>query len=88
MYRETEEEKEKREHFEFGQKWGISAPHFAPQSHRTDPYDMHYDPYAYYEQMRSEKRPHYTDDDERYELDFNRRTPREIYKPKKKSKKS
>lgn len=89
VYRETEEEKERREHFEFGAKWGVQTPKsWAPRSHRRDPYDVHYDPYEYYEEARSEQRPHWTDDDEKFELDFNRKAPREIYRSKKKSKKS
>ncbi len=42
---------------------------------------MHYDPYLPMEQMRSEKRPHWTDDDEGYSLDF-KRQPRDVYMPR------
>ena len=47
-YRETEHDREAREHFEFGARWGAQAhaPYYAPESHRRDPWDMHYDPYS------------------------------------------
>ena len=71
LYRETAEEKEAREHFEFGARYGKIDPAFyspAPQSHRYDPYDMHYDPYEMFH--KPEARPHWTDDDEKYSVDF------------------
>ena len=82
LYRETDEEKEAREHFEFGQRWGATSPYYAPKSHRQDPFDAHYDPYIPLEHMRSEKRPHWTDDDEGFSLDFGRQ-PRDVYVPRK-----
>jgi hypothetical protein len=50
-----------REHFEFGHRYGTPSfgrpSHiydYAPESHRRDPYDMHYDPYEPFERFRSE----------------------------------
>jgi hypothetical protein len=81
LYRESPEEKEAREHFEFGQRWGAGAPapFYAPESHRRDPFDAHFDPYLPMEEMRSETRPHWTDDDEGFSLDFAMQ-PRDIYR--------
>lgn len=53
---------------------------YAPESHRRDPFDIHYDPYEPFERLRSEKRPHWTDDDEGFTMDFALQ-PRSIYRP-------
>lgn len=89
-YMETPYEREAREHFEFGLRYG-SQPYlvgrpahpydFAPESHRRDPYDIHYDPYEPFERLRAESRPHWTDDDEKFTMDFARQ-PRDIFRPK------
>ena len=86
VHRETEEEREAREHFEFGARYGIQAPHYAPESHRRDPWDEHYDPYSPYYDHHSEIRPHWTDDDEGYTMDFARQH-RDVFTTKRKSKK-
>ena len=85
---ETPYEREMREHFEFGRRYGTPSfgrpSHiydYAPESHRMDPYDMHYDPYEPFERFRSEQRPHWTDDDEGFTMDFARQ-PRDIFRPK------
>jgi len=71
---ESPEEREAREHFEFGQRWGRPAHiyDYAPMSHRRDPLDIHYDPYEPFERLRAERRPHWTDDDEGFTMDFAR----------------
>ena len=69
--RETELEREAREHYEFGEQWGAPAPYYPiPESHKRDPWDMHFDPYLVYEEAHSEKRPHWTDDDEGFSMDL------------------
>ena len=86
LYRETEEEREAREHYEFGARWGVPLPYYAPDSYQRAHYDVDYDPYTMYEKAHSESRPHWTDDDEGYTLDF-KGQPREIYRPKDKRRK-
>ena len=80
VHRETDEQKEMREHFEFGARWGIPAPYYGPESHRRDPWDYHYDPWSIYEDRRSEQRPHWSDDDESFGMDF-KMQPRHIFDP-------
>ena len=87
MHRETEDEREAREHFEFGRRWGATNPYAyypIPESHLRDPFDPHFDPYAVYERYHREGRPHWTDDDEGFSMDFMGQ-PRKIYKTKKKT---
>ena len=68
LYRETAEEREAREHFEFGARYGkIDPTHYAPVPQPYYPY-MRYDPYAIYH--RPEAGAHWTDDDEKYSVDF------------------
>ena len=80
MQRETPEEQERREHFAFGDRYGIPAPYAAPESHRRDPWDYHFDPWSIYEDRRAEVRPHWTDDDEGYSMDF-KGEGRSVYMP-------
>ena len=44
MKRETEAEKEAREHYEFGAAWGYYDP---LEYHRNPNYDRYYDEYSY-----------------------------------------
>lgn len=81
-YRETEEEKEMREHYEFGDRWGIPTPYYTPAYHSRDPWPYRYDPWSIYER-RSESMPHWTDDDDEYGMDFLGQ-PRTVWRPNKK----
>ena len=56
-------------------------------SHKRDPWDMHYDPYLVYEEMHKESRPHWTDDDEGFTMDFMMQ-PRKVYRTGQGKKKS
>ena len=73
---ESPQERDIREHYEhcLQKRRTIEPPShyydYAPYSHRIDPYDMHYDPWLPFERLRSESRPHWTDDDEGYTMDF------------------
>ena len=74
-----------REHYEFGDRWGIPTPYYTPAYHSRDPWPYRYDPWSIYER-RSESMPHWTDDDDEYGMDFLGQ-PRTVWRPNKKSKK-
>lgn len=86
LYPETEEEREAREHYEFGARYGTRSHDYdyLPESARREPHGVHYDTDL---PKEAKKRPVSTDDDdkrddEKFSMDLNFQT-KDIYQQKK-----
>ena len=72
LYRETPEDKEAREHYEFGMMYGAQppAPFYGTEPYHRYDYDVHYDPYSMQQFGDREYHSRFTPDDEKYRMDM------------------